>query len=233
VARTVKDVYQIHAVTIPNGIPIAEYTAQRSSGNEVRQSLGIAENDFVFVCVANLSQAKNHALLLAAFNEVIATTTQRVMLLLVGDGPLRPTLMGAATHLGTTVRFLGVRNDVPRILAAANAFVLASDYEGNPLSVMEAMAASKPVVATAVGGIPELITTGVDGLTVPPRDAKALAAAMHKLVDNPRLTRLLGAEAAASAKARFSVTAMAQSYGSFYRAMLGGQGAEQQGKYDS
>lgn len=227
VARTVQDIYKISPITIPNGIPVADYQEDSAAGTNLRQSLGLSANDFVFVCVANLSQAKNHALLLSALKEVVASSTQRITLLLVGDGPLRPVLTSAASELGSAVRFLGHRTDVPAVLAAANAFVLASDYEGNPLSVMEAMAAGRPVVATAVGGIPELITDGVDGLLVQPGSTRGLATGMLKLASNRELMSALGAAASETALARFSIEAMAKSYGDLYHRLARGHNNRQ------
>lgn len=227
VARTVQDVYKISPLTIPNGIPVADYRDNSAAGTDLRESLGLSANDFVFVCVANLSQAKNHALLLSALKEVVAASPQKIMLLLVGDGPLRPALTSAASELGNAVRFLGRRTDVPAILAAADAFVLASDYEGNPLAVMEAMAAARPVVATAVGGIPELITDGVDGLLVQPGSPEGLAAGMIKLASNPNLASALGTAASETARARFSIDAMANSYGELYHRLTSGRNQRQ------
>lgn len=227
VARTVQDVYKISPLTIPNGIPVADYRDNSAAGTKLRESLGLSANDFVFVCVANLSKAKNHALLLSALKEVVAASPQKIMLLLVGDGPLRPALTSAASELGNAVRFLGRRTDVPAILAAADAFVLASDYEGNPLAVMEAMAAARPVVATAVGGIPELITDGVDGLLVQPGSPEGLAEGMIKLASNPNLASALGTAASETARARFSIDAMANSYGELYHRLTSGRNQRQ------
>lgn len=227
VARTVQAVYKISPLTIPNGIPVADYRDNSAAGTNLRESLGLSANDFVFVCVANLSQAKNHALLLSALKEVVAASPQKIMLLLVGDGPLRPALTSAASELGNAVRFLGRRTDVPAILAAADAFVLASDYEGNPLAVMEAMAAARPVVATAVGGIPELISDGVDGLLVQPGSPEGLAAGMIKLASNPNLASALGTAASETARARFSIDAMANSYGELYHRLTSGHNQRQ------
>lgn len=227
VARTVQAVYKISPLTIPNGIPVTDYRDNSAAGTKLRESLGLSANDFVFVCVANLSQAKNHALLLSALKEVVAASPQKIMLLLVGDGPLRPALTSAASELGNAVRFLGRRTDVPAILAAADAFVLASDYEGNPLAVMEAMAAARPVVATAVGGIPELISDGVDGLLVQPGSPEGLAAGMIKLASNPNLASALGTAASETARARFSIDAMANSYGELYHRLTSGHNQRQ------
>ena len=107
--------------------------------------------------------------------------------LVAGDGPERAWLEEGARRLGVadTVLFLGIRRDVPAVLAAVDVAVLSSDYEGSPLSVMEYMAAAKPVVSTRVGGVPELVQEDVHGLLVEPRDPEALAEAVARLLRDP------------------------------------------------
>src|SRR6185295_14013841 len=95
-------------------------------------------------------------------------------------------------HLSGRVHFLGKRDDVPSVLAASDVFVLASDWEGNPLAVMEAMAAGLPVIATEVGGIPELVRSGEHGLLVPAGDCRGFAAAMQTLFDDAVTRRAMG-----------------------------------------
>jgi glycosyltransferase involved in cell wall biosynthesis len=112
---------------------------------------------------------------------------------LAGDGPLRADLEAEARDLGVAGRcvFLGQRADVPALLAAADLFVLPSLYEGLPVSVLEAMAAQRPIVATAIGGTDEAVTNEVTGLLVPPRDAAALASAIRRMRADPALARRL------------------------------------------
>jgi hypothetical protein len=113
----------------------------------------------------------------------------------------------AALGLESRVRFLGVRADVADILRASDMFVLSSRVEGNPLSVMEAMAAGLPVVSTAVGGVPELVREGETGLLVPSEDAGALARAVQVLVDDPVRRQAMGAAARQYAVWRASTSA--------------------------
>lgn len=212
----VKRMYGVAAPVIRNGIDLAKLRAAAPRGPEVRAALGVPEGAFVFVCVARLMAQKNHALLLDAFAGV-ARKLPDARLLLVGGGALRQTLEAQAATLGMAeqVSFLGVRDDVPAVLAAADAFVLASDFEGNPLSVMEALAAGKPVVATAVGGVPELVTDGVNGRLVPPRDVAALTAALLGVATAPEVARRMGATAANGAEG-FGVEAMTRAYDDLY-----------------
>ena len=104
--------------------------------------------------------------------------------------------------------FLGIRRDVPALLAALDIAVLSSDYEGSPLSVMEYMAAKKPVVSTRVGGVPELVEDGVHGLLVEPRDPTALAEAVTRLLRDPDEASRMGANGRERQQREFSLDAM-------------------------
>jgi len=118
------------------------------------------------------------------------------------------------------VRFLGIRADVADILRASDMFMLSSRWEGNPLSVMEAMAAGLPVVSTAVGGVPELVREGATGLLVPPEDAGALAQAMQALVDDPARRRVMGAAARQHALTHFDIRHTVRGYESLSECLL-------------
>jgi glycosyltransferase involved in cell wall biosynthesis len=118
------------------------------------------------------------------------------------------------------VTLLGERKDMPDALAAADVFVLASRWEGNPLSVMEAMAAGKPVVATSVGAVPELVRHATDGLLVPPADADALAHAMSLIFERKDMREEMGWRGAARASERFGVAAMVRAYANLYTRVL-------------
>jgi glycosyltransferase involved in cell wall biosynthesis len=122
-----------------------------------------------------------------------------------------------AMGLREKVHLLGLRSDVPEVLNAADVFVLSSDWEGNPLSVMEAMAAGKPVICTAVGGVPELVEDGRCGLLVPQGDAKALAQAMRYLLEDPEARTSMGRASARRAIERFDLKAMTGAYEDLYR----------------
>ncbi len=132
------------------------------------------------LCVANLKAYKGHEHLL----EAMALLAAPPELVLVGEGPMRPSLEAQAARLGLRVTFAGARTDPETFLAAARVFVLPSLEEGLSNAVMEAMAAGVPVVATAVGGTPELLRHG-RGTLVPPADPRALAAAIDKALADP------------------------------------------------
>lgn len=223
VARSLERVYGLrNAPLIPNGIPLGHYASGKDTRKAWRTREGYEDGTVLFVSVARMSPPKDPFSLIQAFS-IATSRNNRLRLLLVGDGPLRPELEARVKALGLEdkVRFLGVRADVPEVLAAADAFVLSSRWEGNPLSVMEAMAAGKPVIATAVGGVPELVEDGVSGVLVPPENVDALAEAMLKLAGDADLRRQLGQAAFKRAKERFDVSVMVQAYAALYERLLG------------
>ena len=141
---------------------------------------------------------------------------------IAGDGPDRQALEQeiATLDLGPTVELLGTRHDVDRLLAAADIFVLSSDSEGLPMSVLEAMAAGLPVIATAVGGVPELVTDKQTGALVPPRDSQALAAAIATIATDPQLRDRLGTASRRRAETEFSLETCRQRHLDLYRDLL-------------
>jgi len=224
VANGLRSMYGIdNFPLIPNGIPVDTFRRASTDRYAWRRAEGFATTDVIFVCVAGLRAVKNHALLLESFAQGPASDA-RAHLLCVGKGELRSDLERKIDALGLRdkVRLLGVRSDIPDILNAADAFVLSSDWEGNPLSVMEAMAAGKPVICTDVGGVPELIDDGECGLLVPPRDPKALAKAMNHLLENSSAGLSMGrASARRAVEQRFDLSAMTEAYEDLYRTILG------------
>jgi glycosyltransferase involved in cell wall biosynthesis len=152
----------------------------------------------VITMVARFSAQKDHEVLLRAF----AALPPGPILRMVGDGPLRRDAEHLAHELGIydRVKFLGDRDDVPPLLASSDLFVLASKYEMLPSTVLEAMRAGLPIVASDVGGVREIVLHGETGLLVPPQSASLLAEAMAQLIDNHDLRIRLGR----AARARFS-----------------------------
>jgi glycosyltransferase involved in cell wall biosynthesis len=137
---------------------------------------------------------------------------------IAGDGPDRPALEAEIDRLGlSNVELLGTRDDVPELLAGADVFVLASDSEGMPMSVLEAMAAGLPVVASAVGGVPELVRDGETGALVPPRDSAALAGALRRIVSDPALVDRLGEAGRQRVEREFSLERFEREHLELYR----------------
>ena len=223
VALSLEKIYGVPKCrVIPNGIPTDSYTNPTMPRWEWRAREGFSESDLLFVCVARFAPQKNHALLLSAFAEGPAAD-RKAHLLLVGDGALRKRLESQVEALGLSrqVHFLGLQTDISEILRAADIFVLSSDFEGNPLCVMEAMAAGLPIVSTAVGGVPALLESDKQGLLVPPGDGLSLSKAMMALLQNQEARNSWGRAAARRAKEKFDVSTMVQAYEEVYEQILG------------
>jgi len=200
-----------------NCIPTDVYASPQTSREVWRAKQGFSEEDVLFVCVARFAAQKNHALLINAFAKGPASDP-KAHLVLAGQGVLRAQLQERVNQLGLTnrVHFLGLRRDIPDVLGAADIFALGSDYEGNPLSVIEAMAAGLPIVSTAAGGVPELLQNGKQGFIVQPGHCEQLSEAMSILLKDSDLRRTMGAAAAARAKEKFDVSAMVRAYEDLY-----------------
>jgi glycosyltransferase involved in cell wall biosynthesis len=228
VAASIARVYGFRGgPVIPNGIPVARYAKPAISPGAWRGENGFRHDDVLFVCVARLGPPKNQRLLIDAFLEG-AASDRRAHLLLVGDGPSRRDLEAQVDELRLRdrVHFLGWRTDIPEILAASDVFVLSSDFEGNPLAVLEALAAGKPVVATAVGGVPELVDDGETGTLVSTGDVPAFARAMGTLLADSELRERMGRFAGLRALRDFDIQAMARAYEELYEACLRKGGRE-------
>jgi glycosyltransferase involved in cell wall biosynthesis len=210
--------------TIPNGIDTAHF-AEHVSAVEFRSRMGIQPGDRVVVCVGRLDPLKGQTTLVRAFRDVVASEP-RARLCLVGDGADRAALARHVDEfrLGDRVTFAGTIADVREALAAADVFVLPSNEEGLPGSVMEAQAAGVPVVATAVGGTPELVQHEHTGLLVPPRDAGALSEAIVRLLRDSDLAQRLAAAARASVQ-ELSVDRMVDTTIAMYRRVRSGENA--------
>ncbi len=178
----------------------------------------------VVVCSGRLTRRKNVDLLLDAFARACARARPAAppLLVLLGDGPERAGLEARAARddLRGRVRFGGFRDDVGRWLGAADLFVLPSRLEGLPNALLEAMAAGLPVLATDIGGCREAVTPEADGLLVAPDDARALEDGLVRLLEDADLRARLGAAAARTIAARFTLDAVAPRYVALYRRLL-------------
>ena len=221
VARTIEQVYGYkNPPVIPNGIPTEEYAPNPEKRAQFRAAHGVEPEAVVIVHVGRFVELKNHALLLQAFAQL--KSTHPLYLWLVGDGELRPAMEQLARELGIAerVHFWGVRSDVADILNAADIFTLPSKYEGNPMAVMEAMAAGLPVVASRVGGIPELVETEQMGILVPVDDETYIAQGLQTLVDDAALRQRMGQAALQRAHERFDIRNTVKEYERLYEQIL-------------
>lgn len=194
----------------------------RVDGEDSRTALGLSSEEVVLGIVGRLEPEKDHHTLLRAFQALVAHRPA-VRLLIVGDGSLRGELESQcrALRLERNVTFLGARSDIPQVLAAIDVFVLSSIQEGVPLSVVEAMGAGRPVIATDIGGLRLLVKPAVNGLLVPPADPVALEAAMRELADNAALRQEMGRQSRQIAQQSFGVSTMIERYQELYDSVLG------------
>ncbi len=203
VRDTVPDRLADRTEVVVHGVDPAAVQAQRDRDG-VRAELGIAPDEIVFGTVANFRAQKDYPNLLAAA-VVLRDRGARVRIVAVGQGPLEAEMRAEHARLGLAGRvdLLGERADAVRVMSGCDAFVLASNNEGLPVAVMEALALGLPVVGTAVGGMAEAVDA-TNGVLVPARDPEALAAAMQALAeDGPRRAEL--AAGAARSSARFDI----------------------------
>lgn len=193
---------------------------------EARRLLGLSDAELVVGTVANFTPKKDQRSLLRAAR-VLVSTHPRLRVVLIGSGPLEQELRTQVRHEGleAQVIFTGARGDVQQVLPAFDVFVLSSLHEGLPISLLEAMAAGLPSVATQVGGIPEALTDGREGLLVPPGDVDALAGALATLLDDAALRARMGAAAAQTAGG-FSITRAVRATEELYEQVLGAAPAE-------
>jgi glycosyltransferase involved in cell wall biosynthesis len=197
---------------IPNGVEVERFHPQRD-GARVRAELGLDRNVPVAGIVAALRPEKNHELFLRAAAHVRARVPA-ARFLIIGDGPLRPGLEQLATELKieNAVHFLGTRADIPELLSALDVFVLTSKIEANPVSILEAMASGKPVIAPRVGSISESVSDGETGYLTEPNDERQVAARLVELFGDARQARHLGEAGRQAVVARWSLERMVEGY---------------------
>ncbi len=203
VARSFRGMYGFKPQVIPNGIDTTCF-ARPGARERWRRAHGFSNGDRIVVSVARLDPQKNPLGLLEAFDRVADAH-----LVLAGNGSLAEEVRARA---GGRIHLLGAVDDVPDLLTAADAFAIASDWEGHPVSIMEAMAAGLPVAATAVGGVPELVEHGVTGLLAPRGDMRALGDAIAAVLGR----RDMG-EAARARAASFDISRMITAYSELFR----------------
>lgn len=212
---------------IPNGLEAAPFVEAGGERLAFRHKIGARRWTVVATVVASLD-SKGHGDLLAAVAELVADGVD-LILLIAGEGHWgRPVIGKAAAELGIAdrVHLLGFRDDVPRVLAGSDVFVLPTPSEGLSIAIMEAMAAALPVVATAVGGNAELVEPGRTGYLVPAGDVAALAEALRVLARDPVKRRAMGRAARSRVTLDFTADKMADRYAGLYEELLRKKGAE-------
>jgi len=187
---------------LPNGIP----SLPQPRGHDLRNEFGLAPDQPIVGTVSIFRPQKALDILIRAVS-LVAREFPTLKVLIVGGGPEKAALRELVDELGLNgvVTFTGFRSDVADFLAIFDVAVLSSDYEGTPLSVIEYMAAGKPVVATRVGGVPDLVEHGVHGLLVRPQDPEGLARAIVRLLRDPALRARMGEAGQTRQRREFSI----------------------------
>lgn len=204
-------------VEIPLGLDLAPFTDGPSRA-EARLRLGLTPDEPVVAIVARLVPIKDVGMFLQALARLSSVATGVV----VGDGEERANLeaQAAALGLGSRCRFLGWRRDVETVYAAADVVVLTSRSEGSPISIIEAMAAGRAVVCTNVGGVADVVTSGVTGLLVSHGDVAALALSIDGLFADPGLRERLGAAARRAVYPRYDVSRLLTDIAALYTSLV-------------
>ncbi len=211
--------------TLYNGIALERFTRPRPDAAErLRTSLQLASKTRVIATVAVLRPAKGIADLIAALPAVLVSVPN-AHLVLVGDGPARTSLEQCAGSLGLTerVHFLGHRADVDEVLAGSDVFVLPSHTEALPTVLIEAMAAGLPVVATDVGGIPEMVERGTSALLVPAHAPWMIAEAVTRVLTSPIQAAAMGTAGQRIARGRFDLPRQVAALVDEYRRIAAGE----------
>jgi len=204
-------------VMVPNGV---RYVAPERV--TLRDELGLGSDDRLIVAVGNLYPVKGHQHLVEAL-ALVASKHKRLHVAIAGRGELEEALRSRAADVQLTdrVHLLGLRSDIPAILAAADIFALPSLSEGLPMALIEAMFAARPIVATEVGEVGVALDGGQAGVLVEPGNAYALAAALHGLLTEPVRAKTLGERAAGRARAHYGLSRMVARYANLYEQALG------------
>jgi glycosyltransferase involved in cell wall biosynthesis len=198
-------------ITIRNGVDLAGWPASKIDRQKKRMELRLNAGDLLVGAVGRLDRQKGFATLIEAMARLKNTPLRCAIL---GDGPERTRLEALVRHhhLERSVWLLGEKGEIPSWLSAFDLYCLPSLWEGLPNSLLEAMALGLPVVASGVDGVPEAVTSGKDGLLVPPAKPAALAVALKRLADEPALRASLGSAAKIAVSARFTLPRMIAEY---------------------
>jgi glycosyltransferase involved in cell wall biosynthesis len=208
---------------IHNGIPLERFETRLTDDQRtaLRAEIGTAPDDLVLIQVARLDYLKDHATAIRTIERVVVSCP-RARLVIVGEGPERTAIEDLVRRrsLEESVRFLGRRDDVPRLLAISDMVLLTSISEGIPLTLIEAMGAGRPVVSTRVGGVTEVVDDGPTGLLAPSGDDAALAEHVLRLAEDPGRRDEMGRAGRQRAESLFSERLMHDGYRRCYESLL-------------
>jgi glycosyltransferase involved in cell wall biosynthesis len=224
VSKTVRDyIIQWHrinptkVVTLYNGIDTNKYKAD-NNGNDLLNKFNLDKNRLTIGFIGRLVEVKGLDYLLDAAAEIIKKKKKEVQFLIVGDGPLKGMLQNKTNDLGISkyIIFTGFRQNIHEILNIIDILVISSLSEALPTIILEAMASGKPVVATNVGGVPEVVVNGETGILVPPRDPDSLTEAFLELLESPEKRFMMGEKGRQRVTKQFSIEKMIRDYEEFY-----------------
>jgi len=209
---------------IYNGVDLAALDSAGAPG--LRSELGVGGSAFVYATVGSLVERKGHRFLLEALSRLRRSGEANCVLVILGQGDEETALRALAAEpaLRDSVFFLGQREDAAALMRDADCLVVPSLMEGMPFVIMEAMAASKPVIASRIYGIPEIVLEGKTGLLVQPGDVESLLGAMSALYRNRDLAVRMGREGRRRVQEQFSLERMARETQDLYDSVLGGHG---------
>jgi glycosyltransferase involved in cell wall biosynthesis len=204
---------------LSNGVRLETFKQCVGARLNSRNALGL-DDEFVWLAVGRLDTPKDYPNLLTAFSRL---REQRHVLLVAGEGHLRQSLERLTAELGLSekVRFLGIRKDVPQLMAAADAYVMSSAWEGLPMVLLEAAASGLPIVTTAVGGTDEVVHEGMSGFLATAKNSEALADAMQRMEQLPSESRLtMGAAGRDHVTKHYSLSAVVDQWEEIYHSLL-------------
>ncbi len=212
---------------IPNGVDTTSFSYRPEWRSALRAELGLGD-EFLWLAVGRFEAAKDYPNMLTSFSKIL-TQHPRSVLAVAGGGAGKPAMEEMAEKLGLkqSVRFLGLRRDVPGLMSAADGYVMSSAWEGLPMVLLEAASSCLPVVATDVGGNKEVVLEGENGFLVPPRNSDALASTMMRLMALPTAERRsLGARGRAYVCEHYSLGRIVDTWEGIYRELLIADGRE-------
>lgn len=208
-------------ICIHNGLDIKKFNFNDSVRNEIRQSLNLNESDFAWIKVANFSAIKGHADLIRAFAKIDSKYSTKLFLIGKDNGSLEELKELVQTlRVQNRIKFLGFQNDVPKILSAMDGYICASHTEGFSNAILEAMASQLPIIATSVGGNPEILLNGKYGLLVNPSDQDGMHNSIINLMTNKPLQEKFKVLSYEQIKENYSKESMINNYIGLYKRVL-------------
>jgi glycosyltransferase involved in cell wall biosynthesis len=207
-------------VTINNAIDLSSFDYNQNC-SDLRKTFGIPDSHKIVGVVGRLEPQKGHIFFIQAAHEILSQCSN-ISFLIVGDGILKQKLVGMTKEFNQErkIYFTGIRKDIPQLLSIIDIYVMPSLWEGLPLALLEAMAMKKPIVATRVGGIQDVVEDGKDALLVPPGDSNALAEKVIFLLKRPELCLTLGTNAREKVEKKYNAELMVKEYEETYGDIL-------------